>query len=467
MRKKLYFVLMLVSISCLVLISLLIFPRFFTRLPTPTSTSLEYVISQRRSFHAGDAAWDKSIPISSDLMKTVCKNAFSSGFNLSGMALYWANSTACYQYDQTTNSFVLHAAGDKRPQLASDVNQRVDNAPCIIIIVWDSQTEIDHFVASRKSGFIVQNLYLVAVRNNLGGCCVGAGMYREDVTANIQAHLSLAPNLKPMYLFPIGFLKAGFSYSTGNLTKTSGNLPSPLESERNISDVFNEKKDLATAFGDTLSQQKLSNLLWSMYGYSLLGTGHRTVPTSYGVYPFQMYVCNGSGTYDYTASTHSLSKINSIDKRETIVANAETPTYMNGAPALIVVCWNSLGGSSNASDSDSKGRFINTNVGCCFQNLYLSANVWNISVSEIAYTTNYEALRNNISDPLPSYVYPMYLVGVGEPNGTHSLNLHVKDWDLTNTILPVASSSTKKKSSREVAGWRVQRALTISPTGSP
>lgn len=424
MRKKLYFVLILVLISCLVLILLLIFPRFFTPPSTPTTppstptlTSLEYVISQRRSFHPGDAAWDKAIPISSDLMKTVCKNAFSSGFNLNGMALYWANSTACYQYDQITNSFVLHVNGDKRPQLASDVAQAVDNAPCIVIIVWDEQTEINHFVASRKSGFIVQNLYLVAVLNNLGGCCIGAGMYQNSVTANIQAHLNLAPNLKAMYLFPIGFLKAGFSYPTGNLTKTSGNLPSPLESERNISDVFNEKKDLATAFGDTLSQQKLSNLLWSMYGSSLLGTGHRTVPSSWGVYPFQIYVCNGSGTYNYIDSTHSLSKINSIDKRETIVDDAEAPTYMKGAPALIVVCWNSLGDSSNASDSDSKGRFINTNVGCCFQNLYLSANVWNISISEIVYTTNYEALRNDITDPLPSSVYPMYLVGIGEPKG--------------------------------------------------
>jgi hypothetical protein len=218
-----------------------------------------------------------------------------------------------------------------------------------------------------------------------------------------------------MYLFPIG---AGFSYPTGKLKPTSGNLPSPLESSRNLSDVFNEKKDLAMAWGDTLSQQKLSNLLWSMYGYSLLETGHRTVPSSWGVYPFQIYVCNGSGTYNYTASDHSLTKINSVDKRETIVANAAAPPYMKNATVLIVVCWTKLGDSSNASDSDSKGRFLNTNAGCCFQNLYLSANVWNVSISEIVYTTNYEALRNNIADSLPSNVYPMYLVGVGEPEST-------------------------------------------------
>ncbi len=420
MRKNLYFAFTLALVSCLVLVSLLIFPRFFTPSSTPTTPStptfisLEYVISQRRSFHAGDAAWSKSTPISSDLMKTVCKSAFSSGFDLSGMALYWANSTACYQYDQTINSFILHVDGDKRSQLASDVGQRVDNAPCIIIIVWDSQTETDHLAASRKSGFIVQNLYLVAALNNLGGCCIGAGIYQDSVTAEIQSTLSLASNLKPMYLFPIG---AGFSYPTGNLTNTSGNLPSPLESTRNLSDVFNEKKDLASAWDDTLSQQKLSNLLWSMYGYSLLGTEHRTVPSSWGVYPFQIYVCNSSGIYNYTASTHSLSQINSVDKRETIVANAGASPYMSNAPVLIVVCWTKLGDPSNASDSDSKGRFINTNVGCCFQNLYLSANVWNVSISEIAYTTNCEALRNDIVNPLPSNVYPMYLVGIGEPEG--------------------------------------------------
>jgi len=97
-----------------------------------------------------------------------------------------------------------------------------------------------------------------------------------------------------------------------------------------------------------------------------------------------------------------------------VVMHAGAPEYLEKAPALLLFCWNSQVGTHNASDSDSGGRFINVGYGCCFQNLYLSATVWNISISSPFQTYNYDALRTDLSDqPLPN-IYPMYLIGIGE-----------------------------------------------------
>jgi hypothetical protein len=355
-------------------------------------------------------------PVEDEIMKAICKNSFASAFDLEGMELYISNSTGTYQYNKEHNQFVLKISGDLRYQLGMDIGQTfVTNAPCIITVVWNDEIEPSLLDANRKGGTIVQNLYILAIRHNLGGVCVGGGIYEEEVTANIQEHLELTINLKPILLFPIGYLAADQSYPTGNLQATTGNLPTPLESATDVIELFQKPHQLSTIWENiSVSPQKLSNMLWATYGYSLLGTGHRTVPSAYDEYPFQIYVCNETGVYNYTAESHSLHQTSSIDKRSDIIKHANAPEYLEKAPALLLFCWNSQVGTHNASDSDSGGRFINVGYGCCLQNLYLSATLWNISISSPFHTYNYDALRTDLSDtPLPN-IYPMYLIGLGE-----------------------------------------------------
>ena len=126
------------------------------------------------------------------------------------------------------------------------------------------------------------------------------------------------------------------------------------------------------------------------------------------------YTSNETGVYNYTAESHSLYQTSFVDKRSDVVKHANAPEYLEKAPALLVFCWNSQVGTHNASDSDSAGRFINVGYGCCLQNLYLSATIWNISISTPFYTDNHDTLRTDLSNlPLPN-IYPMYLIGLGE-----------------------------------------------------
>jgi hypothetical protein len=326
------------------------------------------------------------------------------------------NSSGTYEYDDEGNAFIMKSTTDSRYELGLDTDQAfIADAPCIIMLAWNSQLEADPLQAYRKAGIVVQNLYVLSIRHSLGGVCIGDSIYANGVSISIQQHLGLPSNLKPTILFPLGYLREGQSYPTGTLQSTSGNLPTPLQSNIDILELLQNQQQLAVNWENiSLAQNKLSNILWGAYGYSLLMTGHRTVPSAYGEYSFQIYACNETGVYNYTAETHSLHKTGSADKRATIIQHANGPDYLNKAPVLLVFCWNSRVGVHNASDSDSEGRFINVDFGCCLQDLYLSATLWNCSLSTPLNTINYDMPRNDLSTLPLTDVYPMFLIGLGE-----------------------------------------------------
>jgi len=376
-----------------------------------TEGSLEYLLSQRVSIRN----WSSDL-IEDEIVETILKNSFASAFDLKGMELYMANSSGNYWFNKESNLIIFRSSEDVRYELGSDVEQTfVANAPCVLTLTWNETVEHDPLNASKKAGIIVQNLYILTVRYNLGGVCVGDRIYVPEVTENIQNHLSLPPTLKPILLFPIGYLPTGQSYPTGDLQPTLGNLLPPLESGIDVLELFHKVRQSVSIWENvSVPQQKLSNILWATYGYSLLGTWHRTVPSAYGEYPFQIYVYNETGVYNYTAETHSIYQTSFVDKRSDVIKHANASEYLEKASTLLVFCWNNQAGAHNASDADSGGRFINIGYGCCLQNLYLSAKALNLSISPPFYTDNYDALRADLSDsPLPN-IYPMYVTGLGE-----------------------------------------------------
>jgi nitroreductase len=345
-----------------VMLSVMMPPSYFL----DANSNLETVLSQRMSIRNWDSA-----AVADEVVRAVCRNALVSAFELNGMELYMLNSSGIYQYDKASITLSLKSSQDMRDELASDVSQDfVANAPCIVVVVWNDKIESDSLFAFRKAGIIAQNLYILAIRNGLGGVSVGDAIY-----------LSLPSNLRPALLFPIGYLQTGQSYSSGPFQPTSGNLPNPIESDVDVLELYEK----SVIWGENLhvSQLQLSNILWSTYGYSLLGTNHRTVPSAYDEYPFLIFVCNVSGVYSYSVESHSLYQTASGDRRSDLISHANARQYMEEAPVLLLFCWNSLAGVNNASDSDSGGAFISVEIGCCIQNLYLSATLWNVSITPL------------------------------------------------------------------------------------
>jgi nitroreductase len=403
-----------------VMLSVMMPPSYFL----DANSNLETVLSQRMSIRNWDSA-----AVADEVVRAVCRNALVSAFELNGMELYMLNSSGIYQYDKASITLSLKSSQDMRDELASDVSQDfVANAPCIVVVVWNDKIESDSLFAFRKAGIIAQNLYILAIRNGLGGVSVGDAIYLSDKTIRIQNHLGLPSNLRPALLFPIGYLQTGQSYSSGPFQPTSGNLPNPIESDVDVLELYEK----SVIWGENLhvSQLQLSNILWSTYGYSLLGTNHRTVPSAYDEYPFLIFVCNVSGVYSYSVESHSLYQTASGDRRSDLISHANARQYMEEAPVLLLFCWNSLAGVNNASDSDSGGAFISVEIGCCIQNLYLSATLWNVSITPLVGTSSYGPLRGDVSSPsVPDTVYPMYLIGLGlksilgDINGDYKVNI--------------------------------------------
>lgn len=423
--------------------------------------SLEYVLSQRMSIRD----W-KNIPIDGEVIRSVCLNSFVSVFDLKGMELYMSNSSGIYEFKKESNQFSLKSSEDVRYQLGSDVDQNfISYAPCIITIVWNNEIEPNELFAFRKAGIIAQSLYVLSIRFGLGGVSVGGAIYASDRTARIQGHLGLPPNIKPAMLFPVGYLPEGQDYPSGLLQSTSGNLPTPIEFEVDVLDLY--QRSAIWSESSSVSQQQMSNLLWSMYGYSLLGTYHRTVPSSYGEYPFQIFVCNMTGVYNYTATLHSLHRTVYADRRSEVVRNTGGRQYMENAPTLLVVCWNSQVGTHNASDTSSGGRFINVEIGCCLQNLYLSTTLLNMSTTPVVTTSNYESLRTDLSSPpLEDTVYPMYLVALGRKtilgdiNGDYKVN--IIDINLVAKAFQTGPGNTRWNSNVDLNGDRIINIMDIT-----
>jgi len=93
------------------------------------------------------------------------------------------NSSGTYQHDKESKLFVLKFSEDKRYELGLKIEQTfIANAPCVITVIWNDEIEPNPLSAYRKGGIIVQNLYVLAVKHNLGGVCIGNRIYTNETT---------------------------------------------------------------------------------------------------------------------------------------------------------------------------------------------------------------------------------------------------------------------------------------------
>lgn len=230
--------------------------------PLTTTNNLENLLSQRISIRE----WS-STPVPNDVLKTICGLSLVSAFDLKGIGLYMLNSSGTYEYDDEGNAFIMKSSTDSRYELGLDTDQAfIADAPCIIMLAWNSQLEADPLQAYRKAGIVVQNLYVLSIRHSLGGVCIGDSIYANEVSISIQQHLGLPSNLKPTILFPLGYLHVGQSYPIGTPQSTSGNLPTPLQSNIDILELLQNQQQLAVNWENiSLALNKLSNILWGAY----------------------------------------------------------------------------------------------------------------------------------------------------------------------------------------------------------
>jgi SagB-type dehydrogenase family enzyme len=382
-----------------------------------TAIPLETTMSQRYSVRTFDTQ-----AVSSGKLLMVLKEAY--GYvginrvlpkigNAYSLIIYAVNATRSYRYSPDTNSLTVHNLAVNKETIRSYDSSWPSDANVVLVIVWDKSKMSNPYFASAEAGCLVQNVYLAAITENLGTTCVG-----DINSGGLQGDLGLSSDLTPILVMPLGYPTSSYPTSTPDYGRMTGNLPRVQTSGMSFTEALNSIKYTQTASTHDLSSQEISQLLWAAYGYS--STGHRTTPSANGIYPLIIYMANATGTYRYTAESHSITQIQAGDKRSNIAAACGNQQWAASASAIFLITLNNGGTTGDGGVLDHE--YIEVDAGCVVQQILLEASATNLEANVVANgLEDYngdgaQTLRSILS--LNSSIIPLYIIPVGRVSET-------------------------------------------------
>jgi len=141
-------------------------------------------------------------------------------------------------------------------------------------------------------------------------------------------------------------------------------LPSPNRTGgMPLMDALNNRKSARSFDERDVPLQKLSDLLWAMWGISR-EDGRRTAPTARNDQAIELYVMKKSGVYRYSAQENSLTLVLAGDQRRT----AGTHDWVQNAPLNIFIVHDL---NRMRGPEESRLEVANMDAGFLAQNAYL------------------------------------------------------------------------------------------------
>ena len=171
--------------------------------------------------------------------------------------------------------------------------------------------------------------------------------------------------MKKMILTSLAIVSISLSLIAQDIT-----LPAPdRKGGKPLMQTLNERQTTRTFTEDKLTQQQLSDLLWSAWGINRADQKKRTAPSAMNYQEMDMYVAMPGGLYLYVAENHSLKMINDKDLRKT----TGTQSYVNNAALnLVFVADMSKVGKKEGVKIDDSDLFMSySNAAFMSQNVYL------------------------------------------------------------------------------------------------
>lgn len=171
--------------------------------------------------------------------------------------------------------------------------------------------------------------------------------------------------MKKMILTSLTIVSISLSLIAQDIT-----LPAPdRKGGKPLMQTLNERQTTRTFTEDKLTQQQLSDLLWSAWGINRADQKKRTAPSAMNYQEMDMYVAMPGGLYLYVAENHSLKMINDKDLRKT----TGTQSYVNNAALnLVFVADMSKVGKKEGVRIDDSDLFMSySNAAFMSQNVYL------------------------------------------------------------------------------------------------
>ena len=152
-------------------------------------------------------------------------------------------------------------------------------------------------------------------------------------------------------------------------------LPEPsLKGSKSIEECLASRRSVREYSDRALTIKEVSQLLWAAQGITA-DWGGRTAPSAGALYPLKIYLVVGkvegleTGVWVYEPKGHSISKVSSGDKREALMASALGQEPIGDAPLSIVIA--AIPEITMAKYGARSMRYIDNEVGCVCQNIYL------------------------------------------------------------------------------------------------
>jgi SagB-type dehydrogenase family enzyme len=329
------------------------------------------------------------------------------------LVVFTVNETGSYRYVPESNSLVVHNLDVNKRSIRSYITNWPSDAKEVLVIVWNETRMSNHLLASAEAGCLAQNVHLAASSLDLGTCVVGTIEPEE-----LRTVLQLPSTLKTLFVMPLSYPTEQYQAATPKYDIMTGNLPQVQYSESTFEDAVKNIRFVQEWTEESLSLQELSQLLWAAYGYT--STDHRTTPSAYGIYPLVIYTSNATGVYKYNPESHSVTQMQSSDKRLDIANTFSGQTWAAAAPTLFVIGYDSSYNGGNTGDrGELPHLFMEVNTGCVIQQLFLEATALNLQVNILSEgfeewnSAGAQELRSILG--LSNSIIPLYAMPVGTP----------------------------------------------------
>jgi nitroreductase len=164
----------------------------------------------------------------------------------------------------------------------------------------------------------------------------------------------------------LGLLLIGLLLVNQSIAQEIIKLPEPNKTGgKPLMQAMNERQSSRDFIDKDLTQQQISDLLWSAYGINRPETGKHTIPTSRNIQDMEVYITTKEGAFLYLPKENALQKLSGTDIRE---ITGKQDFVKVAAVNLVYVSDFSKAGT--ASD-EIKTMTAATHCGSMGQNVYL------------------------------------------------------------------------------------------------
>lgn len=193
------------------------------------------------------------------------------------------------------------------------------------------------------------------------------------------------------------------------------NLPSPVySSNTSIEEALLRRRSVREYKNKPMDIKEIAQLLWAAQGITS-AEGHRTAPSAGALYPLEIYLVSGeinnlpAGVYHYAPGEHSLTLIETGDKRKLLAASALMQGSIARSAGVIVIA--GVYSRTTIKYFERGKKYVHMEAGHCSQNICLQA--VSLQVGTVVVGAFTDSLVKKVLK-MPKEAAPLYLMPVGK-----------------------------------------------------